>query len=132
MIQYADLDADRDARFCIWFHLSKDFPDVGCWRVELSTGTYHPETGVWFSSPQPPHEDDGSTSAALADGTSAKLLGARLQIGTAKLSLPSKGAIVLARKTDFVVVDRDGRVLLVDATATITKTITHGPCTIVP
>jgi hypothetical protein len=134
MIQYADLDADHDARFCIWFHLDRGgFPDVGCWRVDLTADTYHPETGVWFSSPQPPHEDDGSTSATLANGTSARLLGSRLQVGKSNLTLPGKGGIVLARKSDFVVVDRDGRVLVVDAAAKITHTITpHGPCTIVP
>jgi len=130
MIQYADLDADHDARFCIWFHLTKGgFPDVGCWRVDLTAGTYHPEGGVWFSSPQPGREDDGSTTATLADGTSATLLGTRLQVGQSKLALPGKGGIVLARKSDFVVLDRDGRVLLVDAAAKITRTISPHGCT---
>jgi len=129
MIQYADLDADHDARFCLWSNLASEaLPDVGCWRVDLTAGTYHPETGVWFSSPQPPHADDGSTTAALADGRSATLLGARLQVGNATLTLPSKGAIVLARTIDFVVVDRDGRVLVVDATAKITRTISPPKC----
>jgi hypothetical protein len=53
-IQYADLDDEAALRFCLWWHLAKpDFPDVGCWRVDLGTGTYQAQTGVWFSAAQP-------------------------------------------------------------------------------
>ncbi|HEX4621050.1 MAG TPA: hypothetical protein VH208_05715, partial [Myxococcaceae bacterium] len=53
-IQYADLEGDAALRFCLWWHLGKpDFPDVGCWRVDLGSGTYEAQTGVWFSAAQP-------------------------------------------------------------------------------
>jgi len=56
-IQYADLDAQGSPRFCLWS--SPDLPTAltGCWRVELATGAYVAETGVWFSAPQPLRDD---------------------------------------------------------------------------
>ena len=52
-IQYAELDGGA-LRMCLWWNLGKaGFPDVGCWRVDLATGRYDGQGGVWFSSPQP-------------------------------------------------------------------------------
>jgi hypothetical protein len=52
-IQYADLDARGDPRFCLWWNLNQGAPDVGCWRINLASETYVAEGGVWFSAPQP-------------------------------------------------------------------------------
>jgi hypothetical protein len=56
-IQYADLDAHGSPRFCVWSSPELSTATVGCWRVELATGTYVAETGVWFSAPQPERAD---------------------------------------------------------------------------
>jgi hypothetical protein len=134
MIQYAELDGDRAARFCLWWNLKNEgFPDVGCWSVDLATGTYRSEGGVWFSSPQPGRGDHGETSATIDDHDSATLTGTSLIVKhddhvTGRLDVHGKGAIVLARSTDLVVPDRDGRVLLVDHDAKITRTFTPPAC----
>jgi len=135
MIQYAELDGDRAARFCLWWNLkNQGFPDVGCWSVDLATGTYHSEGGVWFVTPQPGRGDHGETSATIDDHDSATLTGTSLIVKhddqvTGRLDVHGKGAIVLARSTDLVVPDRNGRVLLVDHDAKITRTIMPPACT---
>ncbi|MEO7733967.1 MAG: hypothetical protein ABIY55_23590 [Kofleriaceae bacterium] len=58
-VQYADLDGHGAPRFCLWWSLAAVAPEVGCWRVELATGTYVAEGGVWFSTPQPPRVGTG-------------------------------------------------------------------------
>lgn len=52
-LQYADLDDHGAPRFCLWWNLGEDAPEVGCWRVDLASETYVAEGGVWFSTPQP-------------------------------------------------------------------------------
>jgi hypothetical protein len=135
MIQYAELDGDRAARFCLWWNLkNQGFPDVGCWSVDLATGSYHSEGGVWFVTPQPGRGDHGETSVTIDDHDSATLTGTSLIVKhddhvTGHLDVHGKGAIVLGRSTDLVIPDRDGRVLLVDHDARITRTITPPACT---
>lgn len=56
-IQYADRDANGSPRFCVWSSPDLSKARIGCWRVDLVTGTYVPETGVWFSAPVPQRDD---------------------------------------------------------------------------
>ena len=76
-IQYADLDAGGALRFCLWWNLGRpEQPDVGCWRVDLATGSYAGEVGVWFSAAQPlrvgaggPSLGTGAVTARWRDGS---------------------------------------------------------------
>lgn len=52
-IQYADRSEEGALHLCLWWHLRKTPPDVGCWRIDLQTGAYESQGGVWFSAPQP-------------------------------------------------------------------------------
>jgi hypothetical protein len=64
-IQYADADEPGALRFCLWWNLAKEgMPDTGCWRVDLRTGEYVGQGGVWFSTPQPPRVGLGGGDAA--------------------------------------------------------------------
>src|ERR1700690_3947762 len=49
-IQYADDVESGALRFCLWWNLDKTGnSDAGCWRVDLATGDYAGQGGVWFS-----------------------------------------------------------------------------------
>src|SRR5260221_14263743 len=63
-VQYADVEEPGAVRLCLWWNLGNSgFPDVGCWRIDLVTGKYDAQTGVWFSSPQPLRVGDGGGAA---------------------------------------------------------------------
>lgn len=76
-LQYADLDVAGVLRFCLWWNLGRpEQPDVGCWRVDLATGTYVGEVGVWFAAAQPlrvgaggPSLGTGAVTAHWRDGS---------------------------------------------------------------
>ena len=71
-IQYAD-DAESGAlRFCLWWNVDKTGnSDAGCWRVDLATGDYAGQGGVWFSSRQPQRVGFGGGAGASAADANA-------------------------------------------------------------
>ena len=71
-IQYAD-DAERGAlRFCLWWNLEKTGnSDASCWRVDLATGDYAGQGGVWFSTRQPMRVGFGGGAGASARDATA-------------------------------------------------------------
>jgi hypothetical protein len=64
----------------LWWNLSRpEQPDVGCWRVDLDTGIYVGEVGVWFSAPQPLRVGAGGP-ALEAGAVTARWRGESLEI----------------------------------------------------
>jgi hypothetical protein len=128
-IQYADLDATGDPRFCVWWNLANvGSADVACWRVELATGAYIGETGVWFAAPVPPRSDDGGSTVALDDHRFATVAKTSFVIRDVsgkvltRIALPPTPRlhaddVVLGSAEHLIVLDATGRVMRIDPAA---------------